>query len=79
MRCPYCGEKLKEVGYPDGDGYQRYECQNGCEFWKHWKWKLNALISYLIGMFIMIMFIIIVVPLAYIIKALIKFVEVVRK
>jgi len=30
-RCPYCGEGLKSMGYPN-EGFQKYICPSVCKF-----------------------------------------------
>ena len=38
MKCPRCGAELKSVGYSK-DGFQHYECPNGCEPTLTWRIK----------------------------------------
>mgnify|MGYP000162150678 FL=1 len=68
-KCPICGLELMEVGYPDEIGYQQYRCPNDCKFTAPLSWKIwNAVFmtSWLIVMFIMLLFIIPIWAMSYI-------------
>ena len=68
-KCPVCGAELKPVGYPV-DGWQYYECPNGCEFEKPLSWKIADGIAVVI--FLILMTIVIILTLPFHVSYLLK-------
>jgi len=60
-KCPVCGTELKPVGYPV-DGWQYYECPNGCNFEKPLSWKIQDAVAVVLFLLLFIVTAVILLP-----------------
>lgn len=69
-RCPSCGAKLLEVGYPDETGFQELRCPNDCKFEAPLSWKLWNAVGFSLYLFILSFTLLITAPLMLVAKAI---------